>query len=68
MRRTVLSVTVIIRELSNVRVIYPPPPHILPQVNPEIIGGMVVEIGDKFIDMSTATKVRKLVNVLRETV
>jgi F-type H+-transporting ATPase subunit O len=33
-----------------------------------IIGGMVVEVGDKYIDMSTATKVKKIMQSLKETV
>lgn len=38
------------------------------QVDPAIMGGIVVNIGDKFIDMSTATKVKKYANLLKEAV
>lgn len=37
-------------------------------VDPAVIGGMVVEIGDKYVDMSTATKVRQMTNLLKEAV
>ena len=30
------------------------------QTDDSLIGGMVVEIGDKRVDMSTATKIKKL--------
>ena len=30
-----------------------------------LIGGMVVEIGDKYIDMSTSTKIKKIVAALK---
>ena len=36
------------------------------QQDPEILGGMVVDLGDKFIDMSTKTKVQKIVKALNE--
>ena len=36
------------------------------QQDPEILGGMVVDLGDKFIDMSTKTKVQKIVKTLSE--
>ena len=35
------------------------------QVDPSIMGGMVVNIGDKYIDMSTATKIRKYTDVIK---
>ena len=38
------------------------------QTDGSIIGGMVVEVGDKYIDMSTVTKVKKIMQSLRETV
>jgi F0F1-type ATP synthase delta subunit len=39
--------------------------HDCAQVDPDIIGGVIVEIGgDKYIDMSTRTKVNKLVKEL----
>lgn len=37
------------------------------QLDPAIIGGMVVDLGDKFIDMSTQTKITKIVKTLSET-
>ncbi|XP_068698759.1 ATP synthase subunit O, mitochondrial-like [Montipora foliosa] len=37
-------------------------------VDPKVIGGMVIEIGDKRIDMSMATKIKNITNVLRESV
>ena len=39
-----------------------------PQTDSSIIGGMVVEVGDQYIDMSTATKVKKIMQTLREIV
>ncbi|XP_033111622.1 ATP synthase subunit O, mitochondrial-like [Anneissia japonica] len=36
------------------------------KVDPSIISGMVVEVGDKYIDMSTASKVKTMTNLLKE--
>lgn len=38
------------------------------KVDPSIMGGMVVYIGDRFVDMSTATKIRKYSALLHEGV
>ncbi|XP_077977147.1 ATP synthase subunit O, mitochondrial-like [Glandiceps talaboti] len=38
------------------------------RVDPKIIGGIVVNIGDKYVDMSTASKVRRYTSLLKETV
>jgi len=35
------------------------------KTDPSIIGGMVVEVGDKYIDMTTATKIKKIMQTLR---
>jgi len=37
------------------------------KTDPSIKGGLVVEVGDRFIDMSTATRVRKMANALRSS-
>ncbi|XP_018583993.1 ATP synthase peripheral stalk subunit OSCP, mitochondrial [Scleropages formosus] len=35
--------------------------------DPSILGGMIVSIGDKYVDMSTKTKIQKLSKIMRET-
>jgi len=38
------------------------------KVDPEILGGMLVDMGDKFIDMSTASKITKYETVIAEAI
>jgi len=38
------------------------------KVDPGLIGGMVVNIGDKYVDMSTATKIKTYTNLIKEAV
>ncbi|TNN62263.1 ATP synthase subunit O, mitochondrial [Liparis tanakae] len=35
--------------------------------DPTILGGMIVSIGDKYVDMSTKTKIQKLTKLIKET-
>ncbi|XP_066563088.1 ATP synthase peripheral stalk subunit OSCP, mitochondrial [Amia ocellicauda] len=35
--------------------------------DPSILGGMIVSIGDKYVDMSTKTKIQKLTKIMKET-
>ncbi|KAM9376451.1 ATP synthase peripheral stalk subunit OSCP, mitochondrial [Pholidichthys leucotaenia] len=35
--------------------------------DPTVLGGMIVSIGDKYVDMSTKTKIQKLTKIIRET-
>uniref|UniRef100_A0A671U9N7 ATP synthase peripheral stalk subunit OSCP, mitochondrial n=1 Tax=Sparus aurata TaxID=8175 RepID=A0A671U9N7_SPAAU len=35
--------------------------------DPSILGGMIVSIGDKYVDMSTKTKIQKLTKLIKET-
>lgn len=37
------------------------------QVNPDIIGGLVVEIGDQTIDLSVSSKISKMNKLLTDT-
>jgi len=38
------------------------------KVDPDIIGGMIVSIGDKYVDLSTASKIKKYSDILKSTV
>jgi len=42
-------------------------PNHLTQVNPDIIGGLVVEIGDRTIDLSVSSKVARMNKLLQDT-
>lgn len=37
------------------------------KTDPSIMGGMIVRIGEKYVDMSARTKIQKLSKVMRET-
>ncbi|XP_036396140.1 ATP synthase subunit O, mitochondrial-like [Megalops cyprinoides] len=37
------------------------------KLDPSILGGMIVSIGDKYVDMSTKSKIQKLTKIIRET-
>lgn len=37
------------------------------KVDPSIIGGMVVELGDRYIDLSIASKLKTYSNIVKET-
>lgn len=36
------------------------------QVNPDIVGGLIVEIGDRTIDLSVSSKINKLNKALTD--
>ena len=38
------------------------------QVDPSLIGGMVVSIGDKYVDMSMATKIKNYTNLIKQAI
>jgi len=42
--------------------------HLTTKVDPSLIGGMVVNIGDKYVDMSTATKIKTYTNLIKQAV
>lgn len=37
------------------------------QCDPSILGGMIVSVGDKYVDMSTKSKIQKLTKLIRDT-
>ena len=37
------------------------------QVNPDIVGGLVVEVGDRTIDLSVSSKLSKMNKLLNDT-
>jgi len=37
-------------------------------VDPAIMGGMIVSIGDKFVDMSTASKIKKYTEIIQTAI
>jgi F-type H+-transporting ATPase subunit O len=39
----------------------------LTQVDPDIRGGLIVEIGDRTIDLSVSSKIAKMNKLLRDT-
>lgn len=41
---------------------------LLLQVDPQIMGGMVVDIGDKHIDMSISSRVKKIQQLVMQTI
>jgi len=38
------------------------------KVDPSLIGGMIVSIGDKYVDMSVATKIKKYTEIIQDAV
>ncbi|XP_067947690.1 ATP synthase subunit O, mitochondrial-like isoform X2 [Watersipora subatra] len=42
--------------------------HMNAKVDPEILGGMVVAIGDKYVDMSTSSKIKTYTNAIKEAI
>ena len=40
---------------------------VVPKVNPEIRGGLIVEIGDRTIDLSVSSKMAKLNKLLKDS-
>jgi len=37
------------------------------QINPDIVGGLIVEIGDRTIDLSVSAKIAKMNKLLKDT-
>lgn len=42
--------------------------HVTTKVDPSIIGGMIVSIGDRYVDMSVASKIKKYTDLITTTV
>lgn len=42
--------------------------HLTTKVDPVIIGGMIVSIGDRYVDMSVASKIKKYTEIISASV
>lgn len=42
--------------------------HLTAKIDPAIIGGMIVSIGDKYADMSVASKIKKYTELISQAV
>lgn len=42
--------------------------HLTTKVDPSIIGGMIVSVGDRYVDMSVATKIKKYTELISASV
>lgn len=42
--------------------------HLTTKVDPTIIGGMVVSVGDRYVDMSVATKIKRYTDIISTSV
>ncbi|EEH23015.1 ATP synthase F1, delta subunit [Paracoccidioides brasiliensis Pb03] len=40
---------------------------VVPKINPDLVGGLVVEVGDRTVDLSVSSKIAKLNKVLTDT-
>ncbi len=59
-----------LKELTAVLQTFLKPGHKLnldTQVDSELIGGMIVELGDRYIDLSISSKLKTFSNIVRET-
>ena len=45
-----------------------PPSALPPQVDPSIIGGVILSLGDRYVDMSILARVKKLQQIVRDAV
>lgn len=42
--------------------------HLTSKVDPNILGGMIVSIGDRYVDMSVANKIKKYTDIINVAV
>lgn len=42
--------------------------HLTTKVDPSIIGGLVISIGDRYVDMSVASKIKKYTDIISATI
>uniref|UniRef100_A0A914W7L8 ATP synthase peripheral stalk subunit OSCP, mitochondrial n=2 Tax=Plectus sambesii TaxID=2011161 RepID=A0A914W7L8_9BILA len=42
--------------------------HVTTSVDPALLGGMIVNVGDKYVDMSLASKIKKYTSVLKSSI
>lgn len=54
-------------DMSGITTSYEALIFLMLQVDPQIMGGMVVDIGDKHIDMSISSRVKKIQQLVMQT-